>query len=76
MTWEELKEKAKEIFDNSCDTWSEFLISIEFKNCKMYFRKNGEIDIEFPIGNQNIGGLDVSERRTYEQMYQIMLALR
>lgn len=76
MTWEQLKEKAKEIFENRYDTCSEFLIGIELGNCKMYFRKDGKVDVEFSIGNQNIGGLDISEGRTYEQMYQIMLALR
>ena len=76
MTWEELKEKAKDIFKNRYNTWDEFVIGIEFENCKMFFRKSGAIDVEFPIGNQNIGGLDISERRTYDQMHQIMLALR
>lgn len=76
MTWEELKEKAKVIFENRYNSCNDLLIGIEFENYEMYFRKSGEIDVEFFIGKQNVGGLDISERRTYEQMYQIMLALR
>ena len=76
MTWEELKEKAKVIFENCYNPCNDLLIGIKFENYEMYFRKSGEIDVEFFIGKHNIGGLDISERRTYEQMYQIMLALR
>lgn len=76
MTWEELQEKAKDIFENSCYWNSEFSICIEFENYNMYFRKNGRINVEFSIGSHNIGVLDISEERTFEQMYQIMLALR
>ena len=75
MTFEELKEKAKEIFEDRCDTSSELIIGISFENYELYFRKDGSIDVEFPIGIHNVGGLDISEERTYEQMYQIMLAL-
>ena len=76
MTWEELNVKAKEIFENRYNTSSEFSIGIFFENYELYFRKDGGIDAEFSIGIHNAGALSLSEGRTYDQIYQIMLALR
>lgn len=76
MTWEELKGKANEIFKDLYNTSSEYLIGIYFENCELYFKKDGNIEVEFSMGLYNIGEIVISEGRTYEQMYQIMLALR
>lgn len=76
MTWEELKEKALEIFNRRYNYFYGDLIGIELEDCEMFFREDGTIDIEFSIGKKNVGGMYIAFNRTYDQMYQIMLALR
>lgn len=77
MTWEELKEKAKELgyyelYDDGDVPYfdgdgSYLLINSNSKNIIRFF-KDRIIEDEW--------GYIISEDRTYEQMYQIMLALK
>lgn len=75
MTWEELCEKAKEMgywefYDDGDIPYFDGDGSYFLRNLKgdLYFCKDGTIDC---------GGCDIlAENRTYEQMYQIMEALR
>ena len=70
MTWEELKEKAKELgfsisyYLNDDDVEVGYI----YINDYIYLEEDGKIT----TSTENI----VAENRTPEQMYQIMLALR
>ena len=75
MTWEELKEKAKElgyyeVYDDGDVPY--------FDGDSSYLLVNNKNDISFiKDGTIEAGcGYIISEDRTYEQMYQIMLALK
>jgi hypothetical protein len=68
MTWEELVEKAKELgweHKKTAYTKSLFLLNEDYVNIQFY--PEGEIMVDETI---------ISQNRTPEQMYQIMLALR
>lgn len=69
MTWEELIEKAKEIGyqQNDIDCCFEVIREPIEEEIPKSFYKDGDIFID---------GTRISRERTYEQMYQIMLALR
>lgn len=72
MTWEELKEKAKELgfeisyYLKDCDGVEK---EVEYIYCNdyIYLEEDGDIT----TGMDDI----VAENRTYDQMYQIMQAL-
>lgn len=70
MTWEELKEKAKEegylVTQDSCAICQEL-----GQTQKIVYYKDGLINIR-----QHDNFCFVADHRTPEQMYQIMLALR
>lgn len=70
MTWEELKEKAKELGFTISSYINEDEVELEYIYCNdyIYLEEDGNIT----TSTENI----VAENRTYEQMYQIMLALR
>lgn len=68
MTWEELKEKAKELgWEYKKTACSESLFSLNEDATIIQFYPEGEIMVDETI---------ISPNRTPEQMYQIMLALR
>ena len=70
MTWEELKEKAKELGFTISSYINEDEVELEYIYCNdyIYLEEDGNIT----TSTENI----VAEDRTPEQMYQIMLALR
>ena len=70
MTWEELKEKAKELGFTVSSYTNEDDVELEYIYCNdyIYLEEDGNIT----TSTENI----VAENRTPEQMYQIMLALR
>lgn len=70
MTWEELKEKAKELGYSISSYINEDEIEIEYidYNDHIYLDENGTITTSI----ENF----VADHRTPDQMYQIMLALR
>ena len=69
MTWEELKEKAKELgFAISSYIYEDVELEYIYCNDYIYLEEDGDIT----TSTKNI----VAENRTPEQMYQIMLALR
>ena len=70
MTWEELKEKAKELGFRISSYINEDGVELEYIYCNdyIYLEEDGNITTSM----ENI----VAENRTPEQMYQIMLALR
>lgn len=70
MTWEELKEKAKELGFTTSSYINEDEVELEYIYCNdyIYLEEDGDIT----TSTENI----VAENRTPEQMYQIMLALR
>lgn len=70
MTWEELKEKAKELGFTISSYINEDDVELEYIYCNdyIYLEEDGNIT----TSTENI----VAENRTPEQMYQIMLALR
>lgn len=70
MTWEELKEKAKELGFEVSSYTNEDDVELEYIYCNdyIYLEEDGTIT----TSTENI----VAENRTPEQMYQIMLALR
>ena len=70
MTWEELKEKAKELGFTISSYIDEDEVELEYIYCNdyIYLEEDGNIT----TSTENI----VAENRTPEQMYQIMLALR
>lgn len=70
MTWEELKEKAKELGFTISSYINEDEVELEYIYCNdyIYLEEDGNIT----TSTENI----VAENRTYDQMYQIMLALR
>ena len=73
MTWEELKEKAKElgyhvVEDNGDIPYLGITEYLEKDNVNMFFCDYGSIETNC--------GDTVAENRTPDQMYQIMLALR
>lgn len=68
MTWEELKEKAKEMgWEYKKTAYSEYLLSWEVEDTSIKFYPDGEIMVDNSTFSQD---------RTPDQMYQIMLALR
>jgi len=74
MTWEELKEKAKEL-DNievMADNDTYILISQQ-GNYYIKFSENGDISVVY---DWDVDDLLIAEYRTPDQMYQIILALR
>lgn len=70
MTWEELKEKAKELGFTTSSYINEDEVELEYIYCNdyIYLEEDGDIT----TSTEDI----VAENRTPEQMYQIMLALR
>lgn len=70
MTWEELKEKAKELGFTISSYINEDEVELEYIYCNdyIYLEEDGNIT----TSTENI----VAENRTPDQMYQIMLALR
>lgn len=70
MTWEELKEKAKEMGFTISSYTNEDDVELEYIYCNdyIYLEEDGDIT----TSTENI----VAENRTPDQMYQIMLALR
>ena len=70
MTWEELKEKAKELGFTISSYINEDEVELEYIYCNdhIYLEEDGNIT----TSTENI----VAENRTPNQMYQIMLALR
>ena len=70
MTWEELKEKAKELGFTISSYIDEDEVELEYIYCNdyIYLEEDGDIT----TSTENI----VAENRTPDQMYQIMLALR
>lgn len=70
MTWEELKEKAKEFGFRISSYIDENEVELEYIYCNdyIYLEEDGNIT----TSTENI----VAEHRTFDQMYQIMLALR
>ena len=70
MTWEELKEKAKELGFTISSYINEDEVELEYIYCNdyIYLEEDGNIT----TSTENI----VAENRTYDQMYQIMQALR
>jgi hypothetical protein len=70
MTWEELKEKAKELGFTISSYINEDDVELEYIYCNdyIYLEEDGNIT----TSTENI----VAENRTPDQMYQIMLALR
>lgn len=79
MTWKELCEKSKQLFGESCDCWHGLerdYIRITLNDNFWIFRQNGSIDIEFTIGKENIGSLDICYKKDYDQMYQMIEALK
>ena len=70
MTWEELKEKAKELGFTISSYINEDEVELEYIYCNdyIYLEEDGNIK----TSTEDI----VAENRTYEQMYQIMLALK
>lgn len=70
MTWEELKEKAKELGFTISSYIDENEVELEYIYCNdyIYLEEDGNIT----TSTENI----VAENRTPDQMYQIMLALR
>lgn len=68
MTWEELIEKAKEIgWEYKNTAYAEYLFSLGEDDVAIRFYSDGEITVDEKI---------FSQYRTYDQMYQIMQALR
>ena len=73
MTWEELKERAKELGYRLVEDDGD----IPYLGILEYLTKDG-VNISFyddGLVETNCGEI-VAEDRTYDQMYQIMLALR
>lgn len=73
MTWEELKEKAKELeFEISyyLKDYDGVEKEVEYVYCNDYIYLEEDGDITTRMDDI------VAENRTYDQMYQIMLALR
>lgn len=70
MTWEELKEKAKELGFTTSSYINEDEVEVEYIYCNdyIYLEEDGDIT----TSTENI----VAEDRNFDQMYQIMLALR
>lgn len=69
MTWEELKEKAKELgWEYKNPAYAEYSI--------FSLNKNDVIINFYTDGDIMVDGTIISRNRTPEQMYQIMLALR
>ena len=70
LSWEELKEKAKELGFTISSYINEDEVELEYIYCNdyIYLEEDGNIT----TSTENI----VAEDRTYEQMYEIMKALR
>ena len=70
MTWDELKEKAKELGFTTSSYINEDEVELEYIYCNdyIYLEEDGDIT----TSTEDI----VAENRTPDQMYQIMLALR
>ena len=74
MTWEELKEKAKESDNLEVMTdYDTYILISQQGNYYIKFSENREISVVY---DWDVDDLLIAENRTYEQMYQIMLALR
>lgn len=73
MTWEELKEKAKELGATINDR-DRIIINLLYDPTIQDSLKFGEPG--WIVANVSFGSRVISENRTPEQMYQIMLALR
>jgi hypothetical protein len=76
MNWDELKEHAKELFKEDCYSPSPETIFIEVNGVEIYFKKYGDVRIEFSIGQANTGTIDICYNRTCEQMDSIITALK
>lgn len=79
MTWEELCEKAKEM---GCKVYNQIdLITFKIPYSihkgveHLYFEKDGDVRSVF-TEKGCVGSMNLSQNRTYEQMYQIMKALK
>ena len=70
MTWEELKEKAKEL---GCETDRPSIkLNVDIPYIYYVFTKEGMVFFYYAYQSSNV----LAKHRTPEQMYQIMLALR
>jgi hypothetical protein len=76
MTWEELKEKAKELgYEYIKERGVEQLYK-DFIGCRINFiGTSGNVVINIPFPTITYGGI-LFERISADKMYQIMLALR
>ena len=72
MTWEELCEKAKEM---GCDNGFRVSNSIQLEKgeSKFVFAVNGCVHLFY---RRSVNSITIATKRTPEQMYQIMKALR
>ncbi|MBQ7412660.1 MAG: hypothetical protein IJ077_08620 [Eubacterium sp.] len=76
MTWEELKEKAKELGWECIKEKGVEQLYKDFEGCRINFIKtsgNVVVDIRFPL---TVYSGILWERISADKMYQIMLALR
>lgn len=74
MIWEELKEKAKKLDNIEVITdYDTYILIYQQGNYYIKFSENGEITV---IYDWDVDDLLIAEKRTLEQMYQIMEALR
>ena len=73
MTWEELKEKAKKLNNVEVITdHDKYILISQQGNHYIKFSENGDISIVF---DWDVDDVLIVEYRTFDQMYQIMLAL-
>lgn len=75
LSWEELKKEAEKIWKGNIIGCSPEMFGIPLERCTMYFRKSGMIDVEFTIGQENVGGLNIKSKCTYDGMKTIIQAL-
>ena len=79
MTWEELKEKAKEmgskVYNQPDFIFFKIPYSVNKGVEKLCFEKNGDIRIVYEEKGC-VGSMILSQNRTPDQMYKIMEALQ
>lgn len=75
MTWSELKQKAKEMRFNFYHNFDSCFFKGVGYNKRIHFYETGQIDISLVEEGTHISIL-FSEKRTPDQMWQIMKALQ
>ena len=75
MTWEELKEKGVELGYKIVTKYPDYKKEECMCNDRYGFYKDGTVEDECYLDDE-LCGSPFTEDRTFDQMYQIMLALR